>query len=139
MSLGISRPETAGRRGWLRPRATGGGRQSAALAVIALGALLVSLTQSLLIPVLPTLTADLHTTSTNAEWLLTSALMAGAGAVPGIGRPAGLYGKKKLLLVSLAAFTGGSLLCALTSNLALLLVGRAVTGLSIAAIPLGIS
>jgi MFS family permease len=142
MSLEISspdRPEAAGGRRWLRPRAAGGERQAAALAVVATGGLLVSLTQSLLIPVLPTLTADLHTTSTNAEWLLTSALMAGAVAVPVIGRLADLYGKKKLLLVSLAAFTGGSLLCALTSNLALLLVGRAVTGLSIAAIPLGIS
>ena len=142
MSLQIGtpdRPGAAGRRRWLRPRAAGGERQKAALAVIATGGLLVSLTQSLLVPVLPTLRADLHTTSTSAEWLLTSALMAGAVAVPVIGRLADLYGKKKLLLVSLAAFTGGSLLCALTSNLALLLIGRAVTGLSIAAIPLGIS
>jgi MFS family permease len=113
--------------------------QTVALGLISVAALLVSLTQSLLIPVLPTLTADLHTSSTNAEWLLTSSLLSAAVAVPAAGRLADLYGKKRLLLACLVAFVAGSLLCALTSNLAVLIAGRAVTGLSMAAIPLGIS
>src|ERR1700761_3150337 len=106
MSLETGTPDRSGatgRRGWRRTAAAPGPRPSAALAVIAADGLLVSLTQTLLVPVLPRLTADLHTTSTSAEWLLTSALLVGAVAVPVIGRLADLYGKQKLLLVSPAA------------------------------------
>jgi MFS family permease len=113
--------------------------QVATLTLVSVAGLLVSLTQSLLIPVLPKLTADLHTSATNAEWLLTSTLLVAAVAVPVVGRLADLFGKKKLLLVSLVFFVAGSLLCALTSSLGLLIAGRAITGLSMAAIPLGIS
>jgi MFS family permease len=113
--------------------------QVATLTLISVAGLLVSLTQSLLIPVLPTLTADLHTSTTNAEWLLTATLLVAAVAVPVVGRLADLFGKKKLLVIALATFVVGSLLCALTSDLGLLIAGRAITGLSMAAIPLGIS
>jgi MFS family permease len=116
-----------------------GTKQTATLALISAAGLLVSLTQSILIPVLPTLTVDLHTSGTNAEWLLTAPLLVAAVAVPVAGRLADLHGKKKLLVMSLGAFVAGSLLCAVTSNLSLLIAGRAVTGLSMAAIPLGIS
>jgi MFS family permease len=130
--------DPAGRQAATAP-AAGRANQRLTLALVSTAGLLVSLTQSLLIPVLPTLTADLHTSTTNAEWLLTATLLVAAVAVPVIGRLADLYGKKRLLVIALAAFVAGSLLCALTSNLALLITGRAVTGLSMAAIPLGIS
>ena len=115
------------------------GNPRTTLALISVAGLLVSLTQSLLIPVLPTLTASLHTSTTNAEWLLTSTLLVAAVAVPVVGRLADLFGKKRLLVFTLAAFVAGSLLCALSNSLGALIVGRAVTGLSMAAIPLGIS
>jgi MFS family permease len=50
-----------------------------------------------------------------------------------------MYGKRLMLLVALATLAVGSLLDALTSNLALLIAGRAIQGASAAAIPLGIS
>jgi MFS family permease len=121
------------------PGSATGTNQRATLALISVAGLLVSLTQTILIPVLPTLTVSLHTSSTNVEWLLTSTLMAAAVAVPVAGRLADLYGKKKLLLLALVALVAGSLVCAVSSNLGLLVAGRAVTGLSMAAIPLGIS
>jgi len=65
--------------------------------------------------------------------------MAAAVAVPVAGRLADLYGEKKLLSLALVAFVAGSLVCAVSSNLGVLIAGRAVTGLSMAAIPLGIS
>jgi Major Facilitator Superfamily len=133
MSLGSRQPDTV-----VTPPENRA-RQTVTLGLISVAALLVSLTQSLLVPVLPMLTADLRTSSTNVEWLLTSSLLVAAAAVPAAGRLADLYGKKRLLLACLVAFVAGSLLCALTSNPAALIVGRAVTGLSMAAIPLGIS
>lgn len=143
VGIAVSAPVSWRRRAVPRRAAgakqTAGTKQTATLLLISVAGLLVSLTQSILIPVLPTLTVDLRTTSTNAEWLLTSTLLVAAVAVPVVGRLADLYGKKKLLVVALVAFVAGSLLCALTSNLGLLVAGRAVTGLSMAAIPLGIS
>jgi MFS family permease len=107
--------------------------------VIGLGALVVSLTQSLLVPVLAVLPGDLHTSASNVEWLLTSTLLVGAVAVPLFGRLGDMFGKRVMLLVALSALMVGSLLDALTDNVGLLIVGRAIQGLSLAAIPLGIS
>ena len=114
-------------------------KQTAALLVVGLAALMASLTQSLLIPVMPEIATDLHTTSDNAAWLLTATLLVGAVSVPAFGRLGDLYGKRLLLMVALGALTGGSIVCALSDNLATLIVGRAIVGLSMATVPLGIS
>lgn len=107
--------------------------------VVGLAALLVSLSQSLLVPVLPILPQQLHTSAANVEWLLTSTLLVGAVAVPTFGRLGDMFGKRRLLLVAVAALTLGSLLDAVTDNVGLLIVGRAIQGASLAGIPLGIS
>ena len=109
------------------------------LFIVGLGTLVVSLTQSLLVPVLSVLPADLHTSTANVEWLLTSTLLVGAVAVPFFGRLGDMFGKRVMLLATLAALTAGSLLDALTDNVGVLIAGRAIQGMSLAAIPLGIS
>ncbi|WP_239134155.1 MFS transporter [Rugosimonospora africana] len=109
------------------------------LVVVGLGALMVSLSQSLLVPVLPVLSPRLHTSAGNVEWLLTSTLLVGAVAVPLFGRLGDMFGKRLMLMVALGTLAAGSLLDALTSNVTLLIVGRAVQGASLSAIPLGIS
>jgi MFS family permease len=114
-------------------------RQGPWLFFIGLGALVVSLSQTLLVPVIGTLPAELDTSVDNVQWLLTSTLMVGAVAVPVLGRMGDMFGKRRMLLVALAALTVGSLITALTSNIALLILGRSIQGLSMAAIPLGIS
>jgi hypothetical protein len=53
---------------------------------IGLGALTAALTQTLLVPVLPKLAVELHTTARTAQWLLTSTLLVAAVSVPIIGR-----------------------------------------------------
>ncbi|MEX5635667.1 MFS transporter [Parafrankia sp. FMc2] len=115
------------------------GRASLELVVVGFAALLVAMAQGLLVPVLSILPAELNTTHTNVEWLLTSTLLVAAVAVPVMGRLGDMFGKRRMLLVAMAALAVGSLMAALTSNVALLIVGRAVQGLSAAAIPLGIS
>jgi MFS family permease len=111
------------------------------LAIIAtgLGALMAALAQTLVIPVLPDIGRDLHASTTGSQWLLTATLLVAAATVPVLSRFADMYGRRLLLVVSLAALGAGSLIDALTSNLAVMIVGRALTGLSAAAIPLGIS
>jgi MFS family permease len=60
-------------------------------------------------------------------------------AVPVFGRLGDLYGKRLMLLVTLVTFVAGSLICAFTSDIGVMIAGRAVVGLSVAAIPVGIS
>ncbi len=121
------------------PAGTSPGRARLELLVVGLAALVVSLTQSLLVPVLGILPADLHTSASNIEWLLTATLLVGAVSVPFLGRLGDMYGKRAMLLVALVALIAGSLLDAVTDNLGLLITGRAIQGMSLAAIPLGIS
>ena len=114
-------------------------QQVAALSVVAMCGVLVALTQSLLIPVLAEIQVDLESSTSATLWLLTSTLLVAAVAVPVFGRLGDLYGKRRMLLVAAGALVIGSLICALSNDLGWLIVGRAVTGLSTAAIPLGVS
>ncbi|WP_393087364.1 MFS transporter [Streptomyces sp. LN704] len=109
------------------------------ITAVGLGALAAALAQTLIIPVLPVLTTDLHTTTGDAQWLLTSTLLVAAVSVPVLGRLADMFGRRLVLLISLGGLAVGSVIDALTSNFGVMLVGRAVAGLSAAATPLGIS
>ena len=113
--------------------------QVAAVAVVCLAGLMVSLTMSVLIPVLPQVAEDLHSSTTSTEWLLTSTLLAAGVAVPIVGRLGDLHGKRLMLMMCAGFLTVGSLICGLSRSLVPLIIGRGVTGLSLAAVPLGIS
>ncbi len=60
-------------------------------------------------------------------------------ATPVIGRLGDLYGKRRLLLASIALLVLGSLVCALSNSLVPMVVGRAVQGMGMSVVPLGIS
>src|ERR1700753_3491064 len=132
-----------GDEAWAGPAAEAGDHwqpsQIAALAVVSVAGLMVSLTGSLLIPVLPQMAQSLGSSTTSTEWLLTATLLVAAIAVPIAGRLGDLYGKRLMLMVCAGFLILGSLICALSRSLAPLIIGRAVTGLSVAAVPLGIS
>ena len=86
-----------------------------------------------------TLPAALDTSASNVSWLLTATLLVAAVSVPIMGRLGDMFGKRLMLLVAIGALTVGSLLTALTDDVGLLIAGRAIQGVSAAAIPLGIS
>src|SRR3954471_10936042 len=104
-------------------------RATLELLVVGLGALVVSLAQSVLVPVLSILPAKLDTSAGNVSWLLTSTLLVAAVSVPIMGRLGDMFGKRLMLLVAVAALTVGSLIPALTSDIAWLLPRPAAPGL----------
>ena len=114
---------------------------SPALAVVALclGGLSASLVQTLVIPIQSELPGLLHTTSSNASWVVTTTLLAAAVSMPVAGRVADIVGKQRVLVVSAAILLVGSVVCALSSSLAPMLVGRALQGMAMGFIPVGIS
>ncbi len=114
-------------------------RQVAAVAIVAVCGVIVALTQTLLVPVLPEIQQSLGSSTSGTQWLLTVTLLVAAVAVPVFGRLGDLYGKRLMLMVAATALLVGSLVCAFSDSLGWLIVGRAVSGASAAAIPLGIS
>ncbi|GAA4485209.1 MFS transporter [Rhodococcus olei] len=70
-----------------------------------------------------------HYQTTQGAWLLTAFLLVGAMTAPLIGKLADMYGKRKLLLACIAISAVGSLVSAVASSYAIMLTGRALTGL----------
>lgn len=109
------------------------------VAVLAFAGIVVSLMQTLVIPLVPELPDLLNAAPSDATWAITATLLAGAVATPTIGRLGDMYGKRRMLLVSLGMLVIGSVVAALSSSLAPMIVGRVLQGLAAGVIPLGIS
>ncbi|MET9381582.1 MFS transporter [Streptomyces sp. NPDC002928] len=114
-------------------------RASGALVpILAFAGIVVAVMQTLLVPVIKDLPQLLGTEPSNATWVLTSTLLSGAVATPIMGRLGDLYGKRRMLILSLAVMVVGALVSALTSDLITMIVGRTLQGFAMGAIPLGI-
>ena len=110
-----------------------------AVAVLCGAGIVVALMQTIIVPLIPQLPALLHTSATNASWALTITLLVGAVITPISGRLSDMFGKRRVLLLSLLAVSAGSVVCALSSSLIPFLVGRGMQGLGIGTIAVGIS
>ena len=80
------------------------------ITVLALCGTLVSLQQTLVLPLLPEFPALLNTSPDNASWLVTVTLLTAAVGTPIISRLADMFGKKRMMIVCLMAVIVGSLL-----------------------------
>ncbi|MFF5470322.1 MFS transporter [Streptomyces achromogenes] len=110
----------------------------AVVPVLAFAGIVVAVMQTLLVPVIKDLPQLLDTAPSNATWVLTSTLLSGAVATPIMGRLGDLYGKRRMLVLSLAVMVIGALVSAFTSELITMIVGRTLQGFAMGAIPLGI-
>lgn len=110
-----------------------------AVAALCAAGVVVALVQTIIVPLIPLLPSLLNTSPSNSSWALTITLLVGAVATPIGGRLGDMYGKRSMLLASLASVTTGSIICALSTTLTPFLVGRAFQGLGLATIALGIS
>jgi MFS family permease len=109
------------------------------VAVACFCGIVVALTQTLIVPLIPLLPGLLHTSASNTSWAVTATLLAAAVMMPISGRLGDMFGKRLMLVLSLVSLLAGSLLCALTSSLVPVVAGRALQGVSMGAIALGIS
>lgn len=101
--------------------------------------IVVALTQTLIVPLIPLLPGLLQTNAADAGWAVTATLLAAAVMMPISGRLGDMFGKRLMLVVSLGSLLAGSLLCAVSDSLAPVIVGRGLQGVSMGAIALGIS
>jgi EmrB/QacA subfamily drug resistance transporter len=115
-----------------------GGRQhyNVTLAILTLAGIAFALQQTMVIPALPTLQRDLHTTTAWVTWVLTVFLLVASVATPILGKLGDQYGKERLLVISLAIFFVGSIGAAAAWNIWVLIAWRAVQGAGAAVFPL---
>jgi EmrB/QacA subfamily drug resistance transporter len=106
------------------------------LAILTLAGIAFALQQTMVIPALPTLQRDLHTTTTWVTWVLTVFLLVASVATPVLGKLGDQYGKERLLVISLALFFVGSIGAAAAWNIWALIGWRAVQGAGAAVFPL---
>jgi len=76
-----------------------------------------------------TFVATFETTQAIVAWTMTGYTLAMAAVIPLAGWAADRFGTKRLVMGSLAAFTLGSLLCAMAPNISLLITFRVIQGL----------
>ncbi|MFC9997988.1 MFS transporter [Nocardia sp. NPDC127526] len=107
------------------------------LALCAAG-LVVSLQQTVVIPLLPRMITQLHTDVSGVTWLFTAALLTGAVSTPLLSRFGDMYGKKPMVMVAMGLLIAGSVVCAFADSLGVYIAGRALQGTSAAMIPLAI-
>src|ERR1700733_4463639 len=115
-----------------RPAATSSGRPRArrwsVLVVVCVSALIINLDNTILNVALPTLVRRLHATSSELQWIVDSYAMVFAGLLLVGGSLADRFGRKRLFLIGLTVFAGGSIGAALSSSVGLFSTWRAVMG-----------
>ena len=100
----------------------------ATFVVLATAVATYALLQSLVIPVLPTIQAGLHTSQNAVTWVLTAYLLSASIFTPIMGRLGDMRGKEQMLLVALGALAVGSSALGAGASMTLMLVGRVVQG-----------
>jgi MFS family permease len=127
-----------GPRAGVEARAAGARRRDpqVTLAVLALGGLAYAVLQSLVIPAIPGIAHDLHTSDQSASWLLSAPLLAASVFTPIAGRLGDMYGKERMLVLSLVLLGLGTLWAALCTSILELDLARAVQGASGGLFPL---
>jgi EmrB/QacA subfamily drug resistance transporter len=101
-----------------------------ALGALTLAVLAVGLDGTILSVALPTLASALHASESDLQWFTSGYLLVLAAAMLPAGLLGDRYGRKKVMLGSLALFGMGSAACAYAPSAAAFIVARAVLGLA---------
>ena len=107
--------------------------------VLCFGGMTVSLTQTLVVPIQGQLPTLLGTSPSNAGWVVTITLLAGAVSMVISGRLGDLLGKQRVLVATSSMLVLGSVISAMSDSLAPMLVGRTLQGFALGFIPVGIA
>src|SRR5690242_6734414 len=113
--------------------------RSRVLLVLAVGAIDFAFQQAIT-PALPAIQLRFDASPTAATWLVTGFLLASVVALSIAGPLGDRYGRRRVMLWSLAAFAIGSVVCAVAEDIGVLIAGRVIQGFGggIAALALAI-
>ena len=106
----------------------------AALSILCVTLLLVSLDLTILNVALPSIVRDLHATSSQLQWIVDAYAVAFAGLLLTLGALGDRVGRKWVFLAGLTVFAAGSAFSAFADSVELLTAGRVVMGVGAAAL-----
>jgi MFS family permease len=106
------------------------------LVVLSLAGIAYAMLSSSVVPALPTMQRALHTSEDGITWLLTAYLLSASVGTAILGRLGDMYGKERLLLVTLVILAAGTLLAAVSSSLGVIILARFIQGASGGIFPL---
>ena len=109
---------------------------AASFVVLATGVMAYALLQSLVIPVLPTIARDLDTSQSAVTWVLTAYLLSASVFTPIVGRLGDMWGKERMLVVTLVALAAGCAMSALATSIGVMIAGRVIQGAGGGLLPL---
>ncbi|MEV6180886.1 MFS transporter [Streptomyces sp. NPDC052015] len=109
------------------------------LPVLAYCGTLMAVMQTIVVPLLPDLPRLTGASAGAVSWMVTAALLSGAVLTPVLGRAGDMYGKRRVLLLSFGLMAVGSVICAMTSHIGVLIAARTLQGAAFSVIPLAIS
>ncbi|MEV7510234.1 MFS transporter [Streptomyces sp. NPDC089922] len=119
--------------------ASGARNETVVVFALSLAAMVVSMMQTLPVPILGLIREDLGASTAGVSWVTTATLLSAAVFTPLLGRFGDQHGKKPTLVAVLGVMVAGSVLTALASSLPLLIVGRVLQGAATAIFPLALS
>ena len=91
------------------------------------GMMLAALDQTIVATALPRIVTELHGLK-DLSWVVTAYLLTSTITLPISGKLSDIYGRKKLLLLGILVFVGGSALSGLSQNMPELIGFRALQG-----------
>jgi EmrB/QacA subfamily drug resistance transporter len=107
-----------------------GNRKWWALGALTLSVLAVGLDGTVLSVAIPTLANALHATESDLQWFSSGYLLVLAAAMLPAGLLGDRYGRKRVMLTSLALFGAGSVACAYASSAGAFIAARVVLGVA---------
>ncbi len=107
-------------------------RRQLILATLCLALFMSMLDNVVVSNALPSISTDLHAGMTDLQWVMEAYSLVYAALLLLGGTLGDRLGRRRLFLVGLTLFTGGSLVCALAGTLPILLTGRVVQGVGAA-------
>ena len=96
--------------------------------VVILGSAMSILDTTIVNVALATLGRELHSTISEIQWVVTGYMLALAAVIPLTGWAAERFGTRRMYVVSLILFTGGSMLCGISTTTTELILFRVLQG-----------
>ena len=90
--------------------------------------LLAAIDQTVVVPAVPSIAADLNGFG-HLSWIVTAYLLTSTVATPIYGKLSDIYGRRALLLPAIVLFVVASMLCGFAQSLVQLIIARALQGL----------
>ncbi|MCJ1418789.1 hypothetical protein MMC32_005140 [Xylographa parallela] len=96
---------------------------------LCLAVFLAALDMTIITTALPTIAANFRASEADYTWIGSAYLLAAAAATPTWGKVSDIFGRKPVILIANVVFFVGSLICAVSINVNMLLAGRVIQGI----------